>query len=202
MNWPHQFLEMKKASDVLLAHVEATYGLFHDATRGWQYFSIALEKMIESEMARGMPREQALKSILIHGQGVPNVDAVFQHESTLGDRLGQCKPRGPNEIFLGNMCVVSIYSFWEDRTRGEIATALGIEKNNVKSGLFADLAKFRHVILHAGGRADNAFKKIEVLRWFEPGDLIVVDREKLHSIIEHIRNFPEGLETPGYTPVE
>lgn len=200
MNWTAQFIAMKEAADELARHVEGTYGLFHDAAQGWLAISKTLQQLVELEMQRGMSRNQALLSPLIHGKGNPHDGGVALYESTLGEGISRCAPHGPNEQFLGNMCLVSIYSFWEDKTRGRIADALGITKDDVQSGLFSELAKLRHLILHAGGRADDRVKRFEVLKWFAPGDSIVIDREKLHEVVQLIRRFPDGLKTNGYVP--
>ena len=192
-------IEMKKAIDVLLVHVEQTYGLFHDSVQGWHRLSELFEGLVKQEMAKGMPREQALKSTLIHGKGTPEVGEAL-HLSTLGDRLNACASGGQNEITLSNLCLISIYSHWEDRARNEIAKALRIDGNSVQSDLFGDIAKMRNAILHAGGVIGASARALKVLKWFSSGDRVLINREKLHDVIKLIRQFPEGLYTPGYDP--
>jgi hypothetical protein len=192
-------LVMKKGVDALLEHVEQTYGLFHDAAQGWHRLTELFESMISHEIARGLSRERALKSPLVHGKGTPE-NGVVLHQSTLGDRLSACAAGGQNEITLSNLCLISIYSFWEDRTREEIAKALGIEVASVQSDLFGDISKFRNIILHAGGIMDERARSLRVLKWFSIGDKILINRDKLHEIIVLIRQFPEGLTTVGYDP--
>lgn len=194
-------IEMKKAVDALLTHVEESYGLFHDCVQGLHRMSEVFEGLVQQEMARGMPREQALKSRLIHGKDSPTGGEAL-HMSTLEDRLAACETGGRNEISLSNLCIISIYTFWEDRTRREIAKALGLDSSGVLSDLFGDIAKMRNVILHAGGVMDERARTLKVLKWFSPGETVLVDRDKLHQMIGFIREFPEGLRTPGYDPVE
>src|SRR6202012_4534258 len=88
------------------------------------------------------------------------------HRSTLGESLERVAPHGPNERFLGNMCLVSIFSFWEHRTRSLIASALLIPDASVKSNLFGDIRYLRHCLLHCGGIADNRVAGAKVLKWF------------------------------------
>lgn len=190
---------MKKSVDALIAHAEQIYGLFHDAAQGWQRMSELYEGLVQQEISRGMPREQAIKSQLVHGKGSPESGQPL-HLSTLGERLSACAKGGQNEATLSNLCVISIYSFWEDRTRKEIGKTLGVDI--VNSDLFGDIGKMRNAILHAGGVMDERARSIKVLTWFKAGDRVLIDREKLHQIIELIRQFPEGLQTPGYDPIQ
>ncbi|CTP86301.1 hypothetical protein XTPLMG728_1172 [Xanthomonas translucens pv. poae] len=194
-------IEMKKSVDALLSHAEQTYGLFHDSAQGWRRLSDLFESLVQQEMAKGMPREQALKSPLIHGKGEPGSGEAL-HFSNLGERLAACAHGGQNEITLSNLCLISIYSFWEDRTRNEIAKTLGMDKDNVQSDLFGDINKMRNVILHASGIMDQRARSMKVLKWFSVGDRVIVDREKLHQVILLIRQFPDGLHTPGYDPLK
>lgn len=172
-------IEMKKSVDALLEHAEQTFGLFHDSAQGWRRMSEVFEGLVNQEMARGMPREQALNSSLIHGDGNPE-DGKALHLSTLSDRISACKPGGQNEITLSNLCLISIYSYWEDRTRMEIAKALGIDGSAVQSDLFGDIAKMRNVILHTGGIMDSRARSLKILKWFQFGERVLIDRDKLH----------------------
>ncbi|WP_369968769.1 hypothetical protein AB8E26_18140 [Stenotrophomonas rhizophila] len=126
---------MKQAIDILHDHVEATCGLFMDSLRGWEQLSKMLESLVDSQVKKGMTREQALMSPLIHGVDHPTPENV-RHVSTLGARLDACAPDGFNVRALSSLGVVSIFAHWEDKTRGEIAKALGIELHAVRSPCF------------------------------------------------------------------
>lgn len=191
-------IKMREAVDVLQVHVEATCGLFLDSRRGWERLATELHGLVAMQVREGKTREEALRSQLIHGEGHPDPKNV-RHVSTLGERIDACAAGGFNERTLSGLCVASIYGLWEDRSRGEIAKALGIDKNAVRSALFSDLRRMRHAILHAGGRIDDS-KPFEVLKWFKRGDMIVLTPDRFHEIIEHLRQFPEGLHTPSWNP--
>jgi hypothetical protein len=77
-----------------------------------------------------------------------------------------------------------------------------MDKDNVQSDLFGDINKMRNVILHASGIMDQRARSMKVLKWFSVGDRVIVDREKLHQVILLIRQFPDGLHTPGYDPLK
>lgn len=185
----------------LLRHAESTFGLFHDAAQGALAFGRSLEELVRYEVDRGLTRADALNAKLTHGTGNPAEGGMALHTSTLGEAIERNQPHGSNERFLGSMCLVSIYGFWDSGTRSEIARALCIEHNSVKSDLFGDIRTLRHLLLHAGGVADNTVAKCKVLKWFEPGESVIIDRDKLCEVVEHIRAFPEGLHTPGFNPM-
>lgn len=193
-----QVVKMKQAIDILHAHVEATCGLFMDSVRGWEQLSRMLEGLVETQVAKGMSREQGLKSPLIHGVDEPTPENV-RHVSTLGARLDACAAGGFNERALSALGVVSIYAHWEDKTRKEIADALEIELNGVRSPLFSDIRRMRNALLHAGGRIDDA-KPFEVLQWFKQGDVVVLNPDRFHEVMRRLRAFPEGLHTPSWNP--
>lgn len=130
-----QVIQMKQAIDILHDHVEATCGLFMDSLRSWEQLSKMLELLIDSQVKKGMTREQALMSPLIHGVDNPTPENV-RHVSTLGARLDACASDGFNVRALSSLGIVSIFAHWEDKTRGEIAKALGIELNAVRSPCF------------------------------------------------------------------
>lgn len=191
--------QMKTAVDALQAHVENLCGLFMDSCRGWDRLKEDLQGLVHGMVQDGKTVDKALASTLLHGEGDEPTPASVRHVSPLGERIEACSPGGFNERTLSGLCVVSIYSHWEDKTRGEIAKALGIEQNAVRSGLFSDIRRMRNALLHAGGRIDTT-KPFEVLQWFKCGDVIVLTPDRFHEVVRHLRQFPEGLHTPGFNP--
>lgn len=174
-----QVSQMTQAIDLLHDHVEAICGLFMDSLRGWEQLSKMLELLVDSQVKKGMTREQALMSQLIHGVAHPTPENV-RHVSTLGDRLDACAPDGFTVRALSSLGVVSIFAHWEDKTRGEIAKDLGIELNAVRFPLFSDIRRMRNSLLHAGGRVDTS-KSFEVLHWFKKGDVVVLNPDRFHD---------------------
>lgn len=164
-----QFRQVAMQMEALRTKVEQVYGMFHDSLHGWQLMSQVLEGAIQQNIAAGMTRERALQSRLTRGAGEP-FDGNALHQSTIGERMAACARAGQNEIALSNLCVVSIYSFWEHETRIQIANTLQIDENDVKSDLFGDLRTMRNVILHAGGIIDQRASSMKLLKWFQPGD--------------------------------
>lgn len=188
-----------EAVQELIAYAEATFGLFHDAAAGFGHFSSQISSLVDQEIKDGVARANALSLPLIYKDGEP-VSGTPLHRSTLGEVIDRCAPHGPNESFLGNMCVVSLYTFWELESRHRISEALEIPLNNVKSDLFGDLRWLRHAVLHKHGRASIEVENSKVLKWFKSGDKIVIDRERLKQVVTQIRSFPDGLITDGFDP--
>jgi hypothetical protein len=64
-----------------------------------------------------------------YGKGDPNSpDAVVQHVTTQGTYKKRNAGNGENHRFIGNLCLISIFQFWEDYYRARIAKSLGPRK--------------------------------------------------------------------------
>jgi hypothetical protein len=62
-------------------------------------------------------------------------------------------PGGENQLMAANMCLVMMYTYWEDQYRKRIAYAAGLNKNDVKKDIMGDLKILRNSIIHYGGYA-------------------------------------------------
>lgn len=82
---------------------------------------------------------------------------------------------GENQIMAANMCIVMLYTYWEDHYREKIAHAAGLRnKNAIKIDIMGDLSILRNSIIHHSGYV-KADKKCKILTWFKPSDKISVD---------------------------
>lgn len=105
-----------------------------------------------------------------------------------------CLLRGRNQRLLGNLIIVSIYSFGEHYYREKIALEIGFQKpNDLKVPVLGDVGHLRNSILHYNGRAYKKIKKCEVLRWFQPGDEIILDEVQVDTIVVEIRKAIKSL---------
>ncbi len=91
-------------------------------------------------------------------------------------------PGGDNQIMAANMCIVMIYTYWEDSYRKKIADAAGFkDEKEVASDIMYDLGILRNSIIHHNGYViDN--KRCKILTWFKPGDKINIDLEQFAKI--------------------
>ena len=99
-------------------------------------------------------------------------------------------PGGENQIMAANMCIVMMYTYWEDLYRKKIADAAGLkDKEDVKNEIMGDLSILRNSIIHHNGVV-IANKKCKILTWFKPGDKINID---LGQFTEIKRQIEKGL---------
>ncbi|HJV76203.1 MAG TPA: hypothetical protein VJ654_18430 [Noviherbaspirillum sp.] len=113
-----------------------------------------------------------------------------------GDLRARIEVDGRNIQILGNMLVVSAYAYWEEYLRIEIGKAKGIlpvdAKNSdetrailnkaVVSDFWGDLRYLRNSIVHSHGVANSHMAKCKVIKWFKPGDKIVLNYQMVRAL--------------------
>lgn len=114
------------------------------------------------------------------------------HSTTLGEMNKRNEPAGDNSILLGNMCVVMLFEHWDCHFRPALDKALGTTK--IPVSIWGDLRLFRNGILH-NGKAKKEILKAEILRWYKPGDPIVIDQGKFRDIIFQLVIFGNQLHS-------
>jgi len=199
-----------------------TYGTYCDSWQGILEWGKSLKNLPETqenkrkeilekirEAAKTDPKfEDLLKNIT--DTGIPVIDSFsycryvpvsiqdkirdrvlpqFSYE----DMLDRNKMDGINHRHIGNMCVVTIYQYWEDNYRGKLAEVLGLEhKNCIFVDIFGDIAALRNSIIHNSGNADRRIPQKSSKAWFEKGEPIIIDRFKFENlIIDEIYAFVE-----------
>ena len=103
---------------------------------------------------------------------------------------------GENTLLLGNQCVVTAYTYWEEYLRVEIGKALGVlpldatstDENrkilneHVKSDFWGDLRYLRNSIVHSNGIATSDMVRCKLIKWFKPGEQIILTHEKMRTL--------------------
>ena len=103
---------------------------------------------------------------------------------------------GENTLLLGNQCIITAYTYWEEYLRLEIGKALGklsldatltednkkILNKYVKSDFWGDLRYLRHSIVHGNGIATSDMAHCKLIKWFKPGEPIVLTHERMQAI--------------------
>ena len=110
------------------------------------------------------------------------------HDATLGEIKRRNDPNGDNCLFLGNMCIVMLYSYWEHYLRKALTKALG-ETKSINVPIWGDLKLLRHSIIHNKGKAASNITKAEILRWYQPKDKIFINQEKFRDVILILMSF-------------
>lgn len=131
-----------------------------------------------------------------------------------GDVKQRTSEDGQNSLRLGELCLVSLYAYWEEYLRIEIGKAMGLLPEDAKNcdntqkilskhvmyDLWGDLRLFRHSILHANGVASSDFTKCKIIKWFNPGDKIELTFERVHRIFIWLAEFRNELQSLSFPP--
>jgi hypothetical protein len=176
--------------------IHSVFGVYLDAMHGFQLYRKELGKLQRNipEVIDGLDVSYVDDLEIFYGRGDPNrPDAKMLHRTTQWDLRARIRRGGSNEVFLGNMCLVVMYGYWEDYYRKAIAESIGRRKNELKSPIMGDLRKLRRSIIHHQGIALKEVEGCEVLKWFVSGDRISVDSNKLEEIITRIAAYLDEL---------
>jgi hypothetical protein len=107
---------------------------------------------------------------------------------TQGEWKEKIGENGSNVNHIGNICLVMIYQYWEDKYREEIAISKGMNNGELNSNLFGDIRYLRNSIIHNNGRANDDVDKCKILRWFRANDQIIIDANKMDLLIAYIKD--------------
>jgi len=117
-------------------------------------------------------------------EGNPNLpEAVVLYACSQKEYKEINSENGGNYKFIGSMCLIIIYQYWEDYFRGEIARQLRVNKDEIISDIMGDLRLLRHSLIHHGGVALKEVENCKVIKWFKEGDSIFIDENKFKKII-------------------
>ncbi len=121
-------------------------------------------------------------------EGDPNLpSAVVLYSCSQKEYKEMNRENGSNWQFIGKMCVITIYQYWEDYFRPEIARQLGVKRDDIVSDIMGDLRLIRHSIVHHGGVALKEVENCKILQWFREGDEISIDENKFKKIIFFVK---------------
>jgi hypothetical protein len=171
--------------------VKEIHGIYLDTEMG---FTLIL---------RGVEEMQKKMSLEI-GKSIEDLDKLpFRHSSpemgeihteTQGEFKIRMSTGGRNHTFAANMCIISIYQYWEDHYRSAIAEALGKNKNDLKAPIMGDIRLLRNSIIHHKAIALKELEKAEIVNWFKENDQIKFDRNQIVLIIRLVYQYIEELK--------
>jgi hypothetical protein len=79
---------------------------------------------------------------------------------------------------------VLIYTQWEHNFRPRFAAALGTPLEEVKDDLMGDIRLLRNDVIHHHGIATKDHSgRCKLLRWFEPGERILITYEQVFDFM-------------------
>jgi hypothetical protein len=175
---------MKIVDDELKARFEA---INKNTTRGAKYLDLHTFQAVEQ------PSKTTISMQVVMSMVDPGI-------ATLEERMRPFPEESYPPIMkqFAAQWVVNVYTEWDEHFRGELATALGCDKDDVRSDYFADLGKMRHDYVHNRGICRNSARN-NVLKWFHKGDKMI---PKHTNYLQLMEAFPaEELRTIKPSPV-
>jgi len=191
---------MEPLKEKFLDDLRNIMGLFSDAVQGFHFFRehLLTSSMQTIEMLKKSSPEHANKEYLdnvtySYGEEITpvhKVGLVTHHEIThinttsYKDLIERNSSGGENYFLIGNLTIVMIYHLWENTYRLEFEKQLN---KKIEADVFGDLAQIRHMILKNNGVLNQkAYKKFRLIKWYETGDRIILDSQKLSEITKWI----------------
>lgn len=129
-----------------------------------------------------------------------------------GDVKHRTKENGINTLICGANCLVSLYSYWQDYLRREIAIAMGLIKGemnkleeteilkNIAFDIWGDIRFLRNSIIHNNSIAISDVRNCKILRFFQPGNRVDLDFERMRIIFIELGKFRNILISASLRP--
>jgi len=176
-------------------------GVYFDSISGYEHNIEWLNKSQRDTFERVKTNNPYFKmedcdnANFIYGDGIPEVTPLeLFHNSTQKEYKIRNSKIGSNCKFIGNMCLITIYQYWEDNYRERLAKMFSVKKDDIKSDLFGDIGIIRHSIIHNNSIASFKIKKCKILNWFQPNDEIFINMEYILEILRNIRKHKIVIE--------
>jgi hypothetical protein len=121
---------------------------------------------------------------------------LFQHKDIYGNdfaassihfsKIKEVKKRnkheGENSKFIGSMCIVIMFSYWEHYYRGKIAKAYGSpDAKNIHDDFWGDMRRLRNDIVHNKSKCKES-ENTKLLCWFKKNEDIVITQNKMRNV--------------------
>ena len=177
--------------------VDSIYGIYLDASQGFwaaRQRHINEQKFTIRQLKRTSPERANLEYLdnlqYLYGEGDPrSPDSVVLYKCSQGEFKTRNEKNGSNYRFMANMCLITIYHYWEDEYRKRIACALGKKKNQIVSDIMGDIKRLRNSVVHNNAFAKDSIEKYKILKWFNKGDEIFIDWNMFKEIMGYINSF-------------
>ena len=166
--------------------LDSVTAVFLDSRDGFELLQIQLE---------AENQDRNWNEPVYFGDGPPSQVRNVAHTTTIGDRIGRNACDGANCTFVSNMAVVAIYSYWEDYYRLEIAKAMNLTNQELKSDIFGEIRRLRQAIVHHHGKATAEVAAAKLLAWFDEGEEIFFSQAMFFRLVSEIREYLKTI--PG-----
>ncbi len=166
----------RELSEEFLRTVIATYTFYLDGFKGLE---MVREDIEQRQKASGFDDSAQVPYLRYH-EGETELTGLVQVR--VKDFKANNSEDGQNFQLLGNLCVVALFSWWEDHYRQHFADYLGKAKNEIEIPILGDIRLLRNGIVHSRGRATEEINRCEVVKWFKPGERILITFEKMEHL--------------------
>ena len=142
--------------------------------------------------------------------GVDITPAQLSPVMKQGDILSRNSPGGQNEIAIGQQCIVSVFSYWDEYLRLEIAKAKGIVAEEatltkqlkevlaerLSFDLWGDIRYLRISIVHNKGIATKECgEETKIFKWFNEGEPISLPYNIMRRIFLEVAKFRNQIHS-------
>jgi hypothetical protein len=212
------YRRLGELADEFTQHWSRLQAFYLDAVVGFDL--VRRHVVAEQERSRSFVRGTDLDSeefqdtkIFIYAQILPEEFCTSGiHQATLGEVKARNRIDGKNFTTLGQLCVVSFCSFWNDYLRREYVVAKGkldpAEKDSqvvqerlrmhASHDLWGDLNYLRNSIVHKQGIATSEVARCRLIKWFKPGDMVTITPERMREIFLRLITYRNELDKEQY----
>lgn len=185
------------------AHIQDEFGAALNDLAGTHAFSLSGLALAREKYQPLVDNAPDPERYLIWVNGSPkdlgNFGYMRWQIKTIPERLAA---DGPLAQRLGQQWAVLVHTQWEHAFRPRLAKEVGLERNDIKEPIFADIGRMRNDIVHHHGIATKKnCGKCEVLKWFQPGDRILITSNHVSNFMRSIGAITEFSDTAESVPV-
>jgi hypothetical protein len=195
-------LELKVCTDEFRQIIDQIYGTYLDSIRGFNLIIEEIKREKAEITTRRQKYETFYKDTMIfctyrsYGRLVkPGQHIRHIHQVPYEEIESRNLPQGRNHILIANLCLVTIYQYWNDYYRPSIANCLNININNIQVPLFGDIKFLRESIIHHRGIAISKVERCAILKWFKVGEPIQITKDMFEQMIDEVINCLDKIET-------
>jgi hypothetical protein len=189
-------MKTSSAVEEFRSEVDTIYGVYLDSTRGFYFLRKDIDRSQKDSLKQisGTTPETLDQAQMIYGVGNPSSpDSYMLHACTQKQFKRRNEEGGQNYKTIANMCIVEIYSLWEDHYREKIGAELNIKKSEVTSDIMGDIRHYRNSIIHHQGIAIREIQTCKLLKWHTVNDEISLDQEQTKHIIFQVKKYLDSV---------
>lgn len=188
--------------DDFIAVIDSIYGVYLDSTLGFKLLIEYIQKTQKNALNL-LDQEATVEKLdraeFIYGIGSPpqykdHRNSNLLHITTQGELKERNKENGINFKKIGNLVIVLIYQFWEDRYRNEIARSMNLKKDKLTSDIFGELRHLRRSIIHNNGLAIPEVESKVKIVIFKNGEEIFLKPDDIRKIVNKVKEYLRMLK--------